>query len=239
MSTYQEPIGPLQPFLAAKRVLFERGPVAVATMAAAYATFRVWRRFREPGTFTLAGETHTYFWSNYNVTWANERAIEIPLARAFLARRETLRVIEIGNVLSHYGTIHHPVVDKYETGKYVGPVDVVELKGQYDAILSVSTLEHVGWDEAPRDPVKVGRALSVLESCLAPGGEMLVTAPVGHNPHLDGLFFEGLTPFTNVRAMRRVARDRWEECAVQDLRGVRYGRPYLGANGLIVATLRR
>ena len=45
---------------------------------------------------------------------------------------------------------------------------------KYDLIVTISTLEHVGWDEEPRDPSKVLRAIENLKSCYAdPEREML------------------------------------------------------------------
>ncbi|HSW41972.1 MAG TPA: hypothetical protein VLM76_05650 [Patescibacteria group bacterium] len=203
-----------------------------------YLTFPVWSRLRQPGQFTFAGETYRYFWNNYNVTWSNERAVEIAIARAFLLRHSAKRVVEIGNVMAHYMPVPHTVIDKFERGRHVHNADVVDLEGEYDAILSVSTLEHVGWDEIPQEPDKYRRALDTLAHCVAPGGELLLTVPVGHNTHLDRALFRGETPLTAVRAMKRVARDVWLECQLADLEGVAYGRPYRGANGLVIGVLR-
>ena len=58
-------------------------------------------------------------------------------------------------------------------------------------IVSISTIEHVGWDETPRDPNKIPRALENLTTrCLAPGGEIVVTLPIGYNTYLDKLLKE-------------------------------------------------
>jgi hypothetical protein len=140
-----------------------------------------------------------YFAPPYTATWRSERAVEIPLARHFLAQVAGGKGLEVGNVLSHYGTVDHLVVDKYEASPGVVNRDVTEFEATrpLDFVISISTLEHVGWDEDPRDPEKVGRAVTRLRSLLAPAGRLFVTCPLGYNPHLDALVRAGtLYPVT-------------------------------------------
>ena len=101
-------------------------------------------------------EVITYLVHNYNRTWLNERAVEVPIIFHVIARWPGRRMLELGNVLSHYGSVAHDVLDKYEVGEHVINQDVVEYQpsARYDMIVSISTLEHVGWDEQPRDPQK-------------------------------------------------------------------------------------
>ena len=66
---------------------------------------------------------------------------------------------------------------------------------RYALIVSVSTLEHVGWDEdEPRDPEKVLRAIERLRELLTPSGELLFTVPHGWQTDLDGLSLGGPGP---------------------------------------------
>jgi hypothetical protein len=64
-------------------------------------------------------------------------------------RYKERNILEIGNVLSHYFPVNHDIVDKYEKADGVINQDVVHFYSpkKYDLIVSVSTLEHVGWDE--------------------------------------------------------------------------------------------
>lgn len=66
-------------------------------------------------------------------------------------------MLEVGNVLSHYFPIHHDIVDKYEVCPGVINQDIADFLPQekYDLILSISTVEHVGWDEQPQEPTKL------------------------------------------------------------------------------------
>lgn len=157
-----------------------------------YAGYQVARR-RHPGTFVFRGETHHCFVHPYNGTWRNERAAEIPLARHFLGQVSG-RGLEVGNVLSHYGPIRHTVVDRYERDyRDAVNVDVVDYVPEkpLDYVISISTIEHVGWDEAePRDPAKAQRAIAHLRTLLAPTGTMFLTCPAGHNPGVDELMFD-------------------------------------------------
>lgn len=140
-------------------------------------------------TFTYWGTVLDYFEHPYNTTGLNERAVEIPIVREWLPDGDGL---ELGNVLGHYQPVTHRVVDRHERG--VENVDVFDLTGQYDWVLSVSTIEHVRWDppEQP-DPHGAIRALRHLESLVKPGGQMLATVPLGHHPHLDELLMSGQT----------------------------------------------
>lgn len=139
--------------------------------------------------FTYQGRKLEGFDHPYNDTIRNERAVE--LAVAFDWMPATGAGLEVGNVLGHYGSTGHRVVDRYEQAAGVDNVSVFDVTGSFDWIVSVSTLEHVGWDEQPRDPDAARRALAHLRGLLAPGGRMLVTVPTGYHPHFDGHLLNG------------------------------------------------
>jgi SAM-dependent methyltransferase len=130
-----------------------------------------------------------------------------------LVDREPGRVLEVGNVLSHYRPQDHTVVDKYERGPGVLNRDVLDLGdlGSFDLVVAVSTLEHVGWDEEPRRPDASVEALTALQALLAPGGRLVLTHPVGYNPHLDGALRDGVVAAGTAAALRRAGRTHWVE----------------------------
>ena len=122
-------------------------------------------------------------------------------------RGKTGEFLEIGNVLSNYFNFPHDIVDKYEIAPGVINEDVVTFSPakSYDYIVSVSTLEHVGWDEQPREPGKLARSVNHLKTLLKNGGQMLVTMPLGYNPHLDEWVSSQHTGFDEVRYLLRVS----------------------------------
>lgn len=198
------------------------------------------RRARPRG-FTFAGAEYRYFVHPYNQTWRNERAVEVAIVLRALDEQPTARVLEIGNVLAHYGRRGHDVVDKYETAPGVRSVDVVELDAEepYDLVVTISTLEHVGLDEDVRDPAKPRRAVERMAAVLAPGGTLLVTVPLGYNESLDRDLRAGLLGFDELRFLKRVsASNRWSEVRAAEVEGISYGAPYPWANGLAVGFLR-
>ena len=193
-----------------------------------------------PPTFTFRGESYPYFWHRYNATWRNERAVEIPIVRSFLADVPPDNVLEIGNVLSHYELVSHEVVDKYEQAEGVRNEDVCDFKSDknYALILSISTLEHVGWDENPRDETKVLRAFENLRSLLAPGGRLVVTIPLGYNPSLDKLIAEGRVGFTErVFLKRKPRRNDWSEVSAEQVRHPHYDWRAYEAHELFVGII--
>lgn len=198
------------------------------------------RRLR-PRTFTLAGTEYRYFVHGYNQTWRNERAVEIPIALRQLDERGSGRVLEVGNVLAHYGRRGHDVVDKYESVPGVINADILDLGADrpYDLILAISTLEHVGFDEERRDAGKPRRAVERMRAMLAPGGTLLVTVPLGYNEALDRQLQERAISFDDLRFLVRVSADnRWREVSAAEAQGVAYGRPFRWANGLAVGVLK-
>lgn len=190
--------------------------------------------------FTFRGETYHYFRHRYNATWRNERAVEIPIARGFLAGIPPEKVLEIGNVLSHYGPVAHCVVDKYEQAEGVTNADVCDFKPgrKFDLILSISTLEHVGWDEEPKDESRVLRAFENLRSLLAPEGKLVVTIPLGYNPSLDRMIREGRTRFSeSVYLKRNPPGNIWKEVNAEEVRHPQYDRRSYAAHELLVGII--
>lgn len=195
--------------------------------------------------FEFQGETYPYFVHMYNRTWRNERAVEIPIALAWYERFRGRRVLEIGNVLSHYTDTGHDVVDKYERAAGVLNIDVVDYEARepYDLVLAISTLEHVGWDEEVRDPGKIVRALERLKALLKPGGVFVATFPIGHNPNADALVALGAGVFTRSGYLARKPfmnpfMNRWREAAWDDVKDSRYNSPFIGAAAVAVAEFR-
>jgi len=161
----------------ALRAARKRGPFFLAGLGLRWATLPLWRRSWRDRTFTLGGETYPYLVHNYNLTWSNERAIEVPVAWREVERRPGASILEVGNVLAHYHRFPHDVVDKFERAAGVANLDVVDLPAakRYDLVVTISTLEHVGFDEEPKDPEKPLRAMDALRRVLAPGGLLLAT----------------------------------------------------------------
>jgi SAM-dependent methyltransferase len=143
-----------------------------------------------------------------------------------MTRHPAGRGLEIGNVLHHYGHAGHRVIDKYEVAPHVDNLDVVDLDGQFDWIVAVSTLEHVGWEEVPREPEKVERAVDRIRACLAPGGRAFLTCPVGQNPYLDELIRANrLQPEHEGFLERHAGGSHWHEVDEQAGRSARDAPP--------------
>ena len=199
----------------------------------------VLRRWSGPRTFDYAGEAHRYYFHHYSLD--NERVVEIALARDFL-QGKTGEVLEIGNVLSHYFHFPHEVVDKYEVAPGVLNEDVVAYAPgkKYDCIISLSTLEHVGWDEQPRDPKKISQAIAHLKSLLKAGGLLFVTMPLGYNPNVDELLRTGQSGFAETGYLLRIsAANRWQEAKWEAVQRVQYGTPFPCANAIFVGIHRQ
>ena len=198
----------------ARTALRQRGLAGLTAGAADEARARLElaaHRRRPPVTFVVDGTEHTQLVHLHNRTWRNERAVEIPLTEAFLARTSG-PVLEVGNVLAGYDRSGHVVVDRYEQHAGVLNVDVVdyETSQRFGAIVAISTLEHVGWDEDVRDPTKIPRAVQHLRGLLGPTGRMLVTCPLSYNPHLDALIRAG-TLAADREAFLTVDGGRWRQ----------------------------
>ena len=179
-------------------------------------------------TFQFNGQEFEYLYHPYNRTWKNERGVEIPIFRELLLQHEGKRVLEVGNVLSHYFPIQHEVVDKYEVGSGVINKDIIDVVPQqpYDLIVSISTLEHVGWDEQPREPAKLLQVIDHLRStCLAPSGKLVASLPIGYNQYFDDLLNSGKSPFTIQHVLKRISKQNyWVESNWEQCRDVPYGR---------------
>jgi SAM-dependent methyltransferase len=198
--------------------------------------------FGATGTFSFAGTSYEYLAHRYHYTWTNERAVEVPIVRAALAGVGDGRVLEVGNVLGHYGSVSHAVLDRYERAPGVINADVLEFQDAdgFDLIVSISTLEHVGWDERPRDPGAAERAFAHLTGLLSPGGNLLVTFPVGHNPHLDEAIRSGHIRLSELRALRREdRRNIWREVEPDEVWGAPYDSLLCTAHGIVVCRIDR
>ena len=141
--------------------------------------------------FRFNKRSYRYFYHSYSRTWENERAVEVPIIWSEIKKHEAQRTLEVGNVLSHYYSVHHEIVDKYEKAPGVTNVDIrnFDTSKDYDLIVSISTIEHVAYDELTlegRESIEfepleeaVRIAIQNLKSHLSQGGEIVVTVTVG------------------------------------------------------------
>ncbi len=191
--------------------------------------------------FIFQGENYNYFYHKHHMTWKNERCVEIPIIWKFVKEYHGKNILEVGNVLSHYFNVNYDIVDKYEEAKGVINEDAVDFRPskKYDVIVSISTLEHVGWDEKPKSPMKILLAIKNLKSLLAPKGKMIVTLPLGYNHDLDTLLKKCKIPFTKLFYLKRVSRKIWKEVDWDEVCTAKYNYPFSNANGLVIGIIEK
>jgi hypothetical protein len=198
------------------------------------------------GSFDFNGNSLSYFRANYNLAFENERTVEIPIAMSFIkSLKSSDNLLEVGNVVANYGVkpINRDILDKYDANTYVINEDVILFKPakKYDAILSISTLEHVGWDEEVRDPKKIITAINnLIENCLAKGGCMLVTMPFGYNDYLDKELALGIKYFTETYYLKRTSSDnKWKQVDYKEVSNSKYGEPFNNANAIFIGLVNK
>ncbi|MEG4392859.1 hypothetical protein [Microcoleus sp. BROC3] len=149
-------------------------------------------------TFTFKGKELYYNRIKFNNP--TERAVEISIAFDFIANLENpQKILEVGNVLSHYenslseniGIRSRRIVDKFEVDLGVENQDLMSLPltEKYDAIVSISSVEHVGQADDPsggygeniesRDLEGPLKAIAKIYDLLAIDGKALITVPFG------------------------------------------------------------
>ncbi|MBJ7244370.1 MAG: hypothetical protein JHD03_06115 [Solirubrobacteraceae bacterium] len=139
--------------------------------------------------------------------------------------------------MNHYGNHDHRIIDKYETGQGIEQLDIFDLAPDpdYELVLCVSTLEHVGWDEPNRDAELALRATEHLKRLVAPGGQLLVTVPVGYHPRLDAAIRSGELQFDDVRALRcRYPSTLWREVDPSTVSDAKYDMLIYRAEAVLI-----
>ncbi|MEG5072065.1 sulfotransferase family 2 domain-containing protein, partial [Microcoleus sp. B3-D2] len=150
-------------------------------------------------TFLFKGKELYYNRIPYNNP--SERAVEVSIGFNFLINLPNSdRVLEVGNVLSRYesslgeqmGVIKRRIIDKFEIDIGVDNEDLMTLESEekYDAIVSISTVEHIGQGLAPGgaygESTEIGdhreaplKAIAKIYDLLALEGKALITVPFG------------------------------------------------------------
>jgi hypothetical protein len=196
--------------------------------------------------FTFNGKTYEYFVALYNTTFQNERAVEIPVILKYIDDYKNKKILEIGNVLSHYLNFNHDIIDKYEKANGVINCDIVDFNPsvRYDLIISISTFEHIGFDEASR--YSQDRMLNVQQKILLEAiektkgllevdGLFVFTVPLGYNFFLDSQIKHRKLELTDMLFFKRISlRNEWNQVIYSDVSEVEYGRPFSCANGLMI-----
>lgn len=188
--------------------------------------------------FKFGGVEFPYFVHPYNSTWTNERAVEIPVVLHFLGASVPSPMLEVGNVMSHYFDLDHEVVDLFEKCRYrpVINCDLLEFNTslRFKRIISISTIEHIGWDEKPRAEEKVVNAFTKLRSLLTSDGKVIVSFPVGYNHSLDQLVRESSIDNVRYQCLKRISADnQWVETDLQEALNCKYGYPFMNGNAIV------
>lgn len=209
----------------------------VARLLFDHARYPIVRRRRRSERFAFLTEELPYTFARYNSTFRNERSVEISVARWFLSAAPVGKMLEVGNVLGHYGIEGHDVLDLYERIRGVINEDIVDFVATepYDTIVSISTLEHVGRDEAPEAPERAIAAFDRLDALVARDGRILVTIPLGYNGALDEALASGRVDMPVHTVLRRLdTENRWAEASLEQGLASVYGSPFNNANAVYV-----
>jgi SAM-dependent methyltransferase len=205
--------------------------------------FWYYKTFKSSETFEFQGKSYHYLFHPYNTSWKNERAVNVPIVWEIVKRNreQGKRILEVGNFLSYVFDVNHEILDKYDAANGVINEDVVDFNPskEYDLIVSILTLQCVGWDESPRDPLKVLHAIENLKRLLSPGGQMIVTIGLGYNTELDKLLRNGIVQFDEQYYLKKISNYKWEQVKWEDIKDVKYDNSIPTSVGVVVGVFNK
>lgn len=203
--------------------------------------------------FEFNGRKIPNFYSLCNHTFRNERCIEIPVILDYLYGNSSKDILEIGNVLSHYNRIEHDIVDKYEKGNNIISIDVLDYfpNKLYDLIFSISTLEHIGFDDSnyggtQANPLDSGEkillAYNRLKMLLKPNGLLIFTVPLGYNSYLDNYIRQEKFDLSDCFYYKKISeKPEWKQVNWSDVDGLPFVMKsfYWHANAIMIGMFRK
>ncbi len=175
------------------------------------------------------------YYTGRSIALSCERTVELPFAMRFIEEHAHDRFLEVGNVISHYFNFDHTVIDKYEISPEVINEDVMDHTPptDYQLIISISTVEHIGLDEEIKDDTKCIRTIERLKTWLEPSGIMLITVPIGTNPVIDRMILDNTVRFTDrVFLKRKSVLNNWVETNVTNALHATYNLNFPFANAV-------
>jgi len=191
-------------------------------------------------SFKFAGMELEYLKHSYNRTSENMRTIEVPIINELL-RIGSRWVLEIGNVLSHYQKTSWHILDKFEKASGIMHEDLMifEPLMLYDLIVSISTIEHIGFGKYAKDSIiwHPFFIIKKIRSLLATGGMAFITVPIRYNPLIDNYLLEGHIGSNIMGCMHRISNDNeWEECSLTQAYETDKRRPqgYKWSTGMVL-----
>lgn len=177
--------------------------------------------------FKVEGRKYKYLINIHNAVISG-RVIEIPFVIDYLRinEYEHKSVLEVGNVLSHYFDFNHEIVDKYEKQSFITNMDIIDYNPnkKYDIIISISTIEHIGFDESIRENGKSKKAIQKIIDLLDDNGIAVITVPLKYNPEIDSIVENNEIKFQKKYFLKRNSRfNLWKETGIEEAMESRYG----------------
>lgn len=220
------------------KYLLNKGPAFIIDLLVSNVRFIYYKKYFSTRKFRFQSKDYDYYLNPHGQTWRTERCVEIPIVWKIVAdyKAKQKEILEVGNVLSGKFIINHDVLDKYELVPNVINEDVTVYRPDktYDLIVSISTMEHVGWDETPRDPSKFLKAINNLESMLSPEGQIIITIPMGYNDHIVKVITEQ-DLFDEKYYLKRTSWLSWEESSLNEVKNMDYDYKHFCANAILIA----
>lgn len=186
--------------------------------------------------YKIENSKYRYF-VNKNNSVNTERVVEIPYIMKFLNLQTDENLLEVGNVLSNYLKTSHTILDKYEIGENIINEDAVNYNPgkKFRNIVSISTFEHIGFDEPVRGYGKMREALLNIIGLLEESGQLVITVPLGYNPEVDDLIRSHKINFSKAHYLKRFSRlNLWKETSLDDALQCKYGSKYPAANAVAI-----
>ncbi len=190
--------------------------------------------------FKFQNRKLSYLNNPYNDTSFSERSVEIPIALNIVSQYKPHQILELGHVLSYYRKFTHTIVDKFEKDREIIQQDIIDYrpKTKFDLIISVSTIEHIGFDDDKMDPTKIAKTFTHCQKLLKPNGKIFFTAPIGYNPALDRLIFDSNSIFNKLNFLIRSSwNNQWQIATASQVRNLKYASYYNNAQAIVIGEI--
>ncbi len=132
------------------------------------------------------------------------------------------------------------VVDKYEKGRGIINEDINTYlpKNKFDLIVSISTFEHIGFDDSGGNSFKkILSSFKKTTSLLKKNGKFIFTVPIGYNPSMDKIIRENGFKFKKELFLKRASSNFWVETTKEDALLNGYGSKFPYANAIMIGYL--